>query len=90
MKRAFWNKIAVFVGALLFVLVSGLTMAADLQWYVIKDVNGRCSVRQLKAKTAKTFLGPFADKEAAMKAKTEKCPKPETKEPAKKEPPKKP
>lgn len=49
------------------------------QWFVLKDKNGKCSVHQEKGPTPTTIAGPFATKEEAVKAKEEKCPKPEKK-----------
>jgi ribosomal protein L12E/L44/L45/RPP1/RPP2 len=69
------KKIAVIL-ALMFAFSWSVGVAAEKekQWFVIKDVNGVCSVRQLKAKTEKTIAGPFSTKAAAEKAKEEKCP----------------
>jgi len=63
---------------------------AEKQWYVLKDVKGRCSVRELKDKSPTTIAGPYATKEAAHKAKDEKCPKVEKPEKGKTPPAPKP
>jgi len=72
------KKVAIFVIGLFFVLSSIPGMAAE-QWVVIKDSQGKCSVRKAKGTTPKTIAGPFATKAEAEKAKKEKCPKPEKK-----------
>jgi len=63
--------------AVVFVLSVTLAFAAEKQWYVLKNKNGVCSVKQLKEKSPTTIAGPFATKADAQKAKDEKCPKPE-------------
>lgn len=63
--------------AAVFVLSVTLAFAAEKQWYVLKNKNGVCSVKQLKDKSPTTIAGPFANKAEATKAKEEKCPKPE-------------
>jgi hypothetical protein len=68
-----------------FVISCGAALAAEKpaakkaekQWYVNKDVKGRCSVRQMKDKSPTTISGPHATKEEAEKAKADKCPKAE-------------
>jgi hypothetical protein len=75
MRKRFFKKAAILLCALVFSLVSVFAVAAEKQWYVSKDKTGKCSVRQLKDKTASVIAGPFASKEAAKKAKEEKCPK---------------
>ncbi len=79
MRGSALKKIAVLTIVVIFALCSGLALAAEKSWFVQKDKNGVCSVHQLKAKTDKTIAGPFPTKDAAMKAKEEKCPKPEKK-----------
>lgn len=80
MRGSVLKKIAVLTVVIIFALGSGLALAAaEKSWFVQKDKNGVCSVHQLKAKTDKTIAGPFPTKDAAMKAKAEKCPKPEKK-----------
>lgn len=80
------KKVLALAVACLFIFSSGLAFAEAMQWYVLKDKNGVCSVRQLKAKTDKTIAGPYATKQEATKAKEEKCPKPEKKKDEKKKP----
>jgi hypothetical protein len=72
------KRIIVLIVGVVFALVSLPAMAAD-QWAVIKDSKGKCSVRSVTKKTAKTIAGPFATKAEAEKAKKEKCPPPEPK-----------
>jgi hypothetical protein len=79
MIRKALKHIIILVIVLVFAFASGLAMAAEKQWFVIKDSKERCSVRQLKAATDKTIAGPFATKDQATKAKEEKCPKVEKK-----------
>ncbi len=69
------KRIVVAIVAISFVLGVSLALAAEKSWFVQKDKNGVCSVHQLKAKTDKTIAGPFPTKDAAVKAKEEKCPK---------------
>ena len=90
MRGSVLKKIAVLTIVIIFALGSGLALAAaEKSWFVQKDKNGVCSVHQLKAKTDKTIAGPFPTKDAAMKAKTEKCPpKAETKPKLETKPPK--
>ncbi|MGO9117420.1 MAG: hypothetical protein ACLQPD_07370 [Desulfomonilaceae bacterium] len=75
MRGSVLTKIAVLTVVIIFALCSGLALAAEKSWFVQKDKNGVCSVHQLKAKTDKTIAGPFPTKDAATKAKEEKCPK---------------
>ena len=82
------KKLVVFVMVVVFGLVSGLAFAAD-KYVVIKDKKGVCKVIQAKDKTPAYLAGPFPTKEAATKAKEEKCPKPAKKAPPKKAPMKK-
>jgi hypothetical protein len=84
MRGSVLTKIAVLTVVMIFALGSGLALAAEKSWFVQKDKNGVCSVHQLKAKTDKTIAGPFPTKDAAMKAKEEKCPKKSEKTPEKK------
>lgn len=82
------KKAIILLAVGIFALTCTLTvMAADKQWCVTKDKNGKCKVIQCKDKTPTTIAGPFPTKEAAVKAKEKECPKPE--KPAKKEPTKK-
>jgi hypothetical protein len=67
------KRIVVLAMGLVFLLSPLAVFAAD-QWAVIKDSKGICSVRKVKAKTAKTIAGPFASKAEAEKAKKEQCP----------------
>jgi hypothetical protein len=75
MIRKALKYIVILVITLVFAVSSGLAMAAEKQWFVIKDSRERCSVIQAKAATPKTIAGPFATKDQAQKAKEEKCPK---------------
>jgi hypothetical protein len=75
MRSNFFKKATVTLCALVFCLVSTFAFAAEKQWYVLKDKNGTCTVRQLKEKTKTAIGGPYATKDAAQKAKAEKCPK---------------
>jgi hypothetical protein len=78
--RAMMRKIMLFlVAALISTALAIPSFAADLSWFVLQDSKGRCSVRQMKDKSPKTIAGPYATKEAATKAKAEKCPKTEKK-----------
>lgn len=87
-----FRKTVIFVVVAVFALTSAFVLAADKpekqmksekQWVVIKDKNGKCSVRAVThGKTEKTIAGPFATKELAEAAKAKECPKPE--KPAKK------
>ncbi|MGB9618754.1 MAG: hypothetical protein ACP5M0_12140 [Desulfomonilaceae bacterium] len=87
MKKSLWNKLLILLVITLFCLVSAVALAAEKQWYVLKDSKGVCKVVQLKEKTPKAIAGPFASKADAQKAKAEACPKaaPGKKEPAKKQ-----
>ncbi len=79
MIRRVMKHIVILVIVLAFAFAPSLALAAEKQWFVIKDKNERCSVRQLKAATEKTIAGPFASKDQAEKSKAEKCPKVEKK-----------
>lgn len=68
------KKALAVMGVLVFVMVSSLGFAAEKKWYVLKDKNNVCSVRQV-AKPTNPVAGPFDKKADAQKAKTEKCPK---------------
>ncbi len=81
-SKALRNAV-IFLVVAIFSLASVIALAAEKQekqhsavkqWYVIKDSRGRCSVKQAKA-PKKNIAGPFATREAALKAKAEKCPK---------------
>ncbi len=87
------KKVVICLTVAAFLMSCGLALAAEKaaakaekQWFVLKDVKGRCSVRELKAATPKTIAGPYATKEAAHKAKDEKCPKTEKPEKGKTNP----
>jgi len=94
MRGKVFRKTVVFVVVVVFSLMSGLALAAEKvekqqkqekQWVVIKDKNGKCSVRAVAhGKTEKTIAGPFATKELAEAAKAKECPKPEKPEKKKK------
>ena len=61
---------------LLLAVAFGLTITVSLataDYVVIKDKNGRCSVRESDHKTPKTIAGPFKTKEEAVKAKEKEC-----------------
>jgi|GEM_PF-1015733 len=82
------KKAIILLGVGIFALTCTLTaFAAEKQWCVTKDKRGVCKVIQCKDKTPTTIAGPFPTKDAATKAKVEKCPKPE--KPEKKDPAKK-
>jgi hypothetical protein len=88
------KKIVVLVAVAIFALTCSLCVfaaekKAAKQWWVIKDKKGVCKVIQAKDKTPAYLAGPFPTKEAAAKAKEEKCPKPAKKAPPKKAPMKK-
>ncbi len=87
MKKSLWNNLLILLVITLFCLVSTMALAAEKQWYVLKDSKGTCKVVQLKEKSPKTIAGPFASKADAQKAKAEACPKttPGKKDPAKKQ-----
>jgi hypothetical protein len=94
MRGNVFRKTVIFLVVAVFSLMSALALAADKpdkqqkqekQWVVIKDKNGKCSVRAVThGKTEKTIAGPFATKELAEAAKAKECP---TKEKPKKEMP---
>ncbi|MGO9566642.1 MAG: hypothetical protein ACLP5H_03775 [Desulfomonilaceae bacterium] len=94
MRGKVFRKTVIFLVVAVFSLMSALVLAADKpekqqkqekQWVVIKDKNGKCSVRAVThGKTEKTIAGPFATKELAEAAKAKECP---TKEKPKKEKP---
>lgn len=87
MQKSLWKKLLILCLVSLFCLVAVVALAAEKQWYVLKDSKGVCKVVQLKEKSPKTIAGPFASKTDAQKAKAEACPKasPGKKEPAKKQ-----
>lgn len=68
------KKTLAILGVLAFVLVSSLGFAAEKKWYVTKDKNNVCYVKQV-ANPKNPVAGPFDKKADAQKAKTEKCPK---------------
>jgi len=75
------KKAIILLAVSVFALTCTLTaMAAEKQWCVTKDKKGVCKVIQCKDKTPTTIAGPFPTKEAAKKAKEEKCPKPAKKD----------
>jgi hypothetical protein len=91
MRGNLFRKTVIFLVVAIFSLTSGLVLAAEKdktkksekQWVVIKDKNGKCSVRSVThGKTEKSIAGPFATKEQAEAEKAKLCPKPE--KPAKK------
>ena len=79
------KRFLVIVILVLFALSPIVGIAAEKQYFVIKDKLGRCSVRLLEKKTEKAIAGPFATKAEAQKAKEKECPKAE-KKPEKKAP----
>ncbi len=87
MLRSLFKKIIILSVVSTFCLVAAVALAAEKQWYVLKDAKGVCKVVQLKEKSPKTIAGPFASKADAQKAKADACPKttPTKKEPAKKQ-----
>jgi hypothetical protein len=84
MRGKVFRKTVIFLVIAVFSLTSGLALAAakqdkakkaEKQWVVIKDKNGKCSVRAVThGKTEKTIAGPFATKELAEAAKAKECP----------------
>ena len=84
------NRMLVVLLAVAFAMVITVPLASA-DYVVIKDKNGRCSVRESDHKTPKTIAGPFKTKEEAYKAKEKECataqpgtlekPKQKTKEP---------
>ena len=61
---------------LLLAIAFALTITVSLasaDYVVIKDKNGKCSVRESDHKTPKTIAGPFKTKEEAVKAKEKEC-----------------
>lgn len=74
MRVSTLKSAVIFVIVGIFLTVSIAALAADEQWFVIKDSKGRCKVIKAKAATPKTIDGPFPTKEAAQKAKAEQCP----------------
>jgi hypothetical protein len=92
MRGKVFRKTVIFLVVAVFSLMSAFALAADKpekqlksekQWVVIKDKNGKCSVRAVThGKTEKTIAGPFATKELAEAAKAKECPK--TEKPSKK------
>ncbi len=85
------RKSLVLVILVLFAFSPMLGLAADKQYFVLKDKLGRCSVRQMEKKSETTIAGPFSTKAEAQKAKDRECPKAEKKSsvPEKKAPDKK-
>ena len=79
------KKLLVFLTVVVFALTASFGLAAGKSWFIIKDKNGVCKVIEAEKKTPKTIAGPFASKDAAVKAKEKKCPA----APAKKADPKK-
>ena len=66
------NRTLVLSLAVAFALIIAVTsVLAD--YVVIKDKNGRCSVREFDHKTPKTIAGPFKTKDEAYKAKEKEC-----------------
>jgi cell division protein FtsN len=77
-KRKFWegNMNSKRVWVLLLTVAFALTITVSLasaDYVVIKDKNGRCSVRESDHKTPKTIAGPFKTKEEAQNAKEKEC-----------------
>ena len=70
------KRFVVFVVLMVFAFSAPLALAADKQWFIIKDKKGVCKVIQAAAKTPKTIAGPFKTQDAAQKAKAKTCPKP--------------
>ena len=93
MRGKVFRNTVIFLVVAVFSLTSVLVLAAEKQdkqkkvekqWVVIKDKNGKCSVRETtKGKTPKTIAGPFATKELAEAAKAKECP-PKAEKPEKK------
>jgi hypothetical protein len=66
------NRVWFLLLAVAFTLtITVLLASAD--YVVIKDKNGRCSVRESNHKTPKTIAGPFKTKEEAVKAEEKEC-----------------
>ena len=66
------NRVLVLLLAVAFALTITVSLASA-DYVVIKDKNGRCSVRESDHKTPKTIAGPFKTKEEAYKAKEKEC-----------------
>ena len=66
------NRTLVLLLAVAFGLIITVSLASA-DYVVIKDKNGRCSVRESDHKTPKTIAGPFKTKEDAVKAKEREC-----------------
>jgi len=85
MKSKVFRNTVIFLVVAVFSLTSAIALAQqkqekpqkqEKQWVVIKDKNGKCSVRAVThGKTEKTIAGPFATKELAEAAKAKECPK---------------
>jgi type IV secretory pathway VirJ component len=84
MRGKAFRKTVVFLMVVAFALTSAFALAAEKQvkakkqekqWVVIKDKNGKCSVRAVThGRTEKTIAGPFATKPEAEAAKAKACP----------------
>ena len=66
------KRFVVLLIAVAFALTITVSLASA-DYVVIKDKNGRCSVRESDHKTPKTIAGPFKTKEEAEKAKEKLC-----------------
>ncbi len=66
------KRFVVLLLAVAFALTITVSLASA-DYVVIKDKNGKCSVRGSDHKTPKTIAGPFKTKEEAVKAKEKEC-----------------
>jgi TolA-binding protein len=73
MKRQLLKKLSVLFVVILFSLMSGVALAQEKHWFVVKDKNGVCRVIEAKEKTPATIAGPFKTKEEAEKRKAKDC-----------------
>jgi hypothetical protein len=70
------KKFVVCIVLMVFAFSASLAIAADKQWFIIKDKKGVCRVIKAAAKAPKTIAGPFKTQGEAQKAKEKTCPKP--------------
>lgn len=66
------KKVAVFAVAACFCLTTAVVYAD--QHLVVKDKSGKCKLQVFKAEKGTIIAGPFASKEEAARALSEKCP----------------
>jgi hypothetical protein len=75
------KRCVVMVILALFACSPALSLAADKQFFIIKDKKGRCYVKEMEKKSPKTIAGPYTTKDEAEKAKDKECAKAEDKKP---------